>query len=690
MTRAEYETKYGTPAPAASVPVKMTRAEYEAKYGAAPGAAAPAPQPSIPGANPFGAKTDPNFKLTPVGTAIRYGSAVTDAFHGGIDQANQGADETRAATNPVTKVEGLLKFGSGVASAATAPIAPLMKPLGAMIEKAGEGYGAQKPVQEFANSKVGLGTARVAEDLANAGNIAGTAAGFASGVKPLRTVVEKTKSVVTPKAKPASTEAVKAHPLVPKRYAELKKIEDSSAPVRRVIEKAKSQGIDTKQLLSETDLLHNAVDETGTIRTTVARQQLTDHLAPVESVVTDTLRREGVSIPLKEVEQAQLHAIDRSGLEGSALEAAYTKLETEMKGLSRRANTDGKIMLDKVHAAKVSKYNTVDYSNEGSKIADKAVARTYKELVEKHTKSADVQALNRELQQHYAMFDLLEELNGKKVEGGRLGKHVARILGGVIGSHFGPLGTILGSEALAKAKGASMASKFNGKTGKPLGNSQAMDRAIANSKQPPLGLPAPKPGAPKVKNNVPIPLRSVIQDEKGVPRGDYGKTTDQRYLPTAASAKPTTTSAPIKNAEATATTEKAKTASIHKSVAPQGKPATEPSTALGKVKKAFKTIKQEGQRGFVKNPLGSGPKIHIDDQRTMSDFTDYAHGSYKPGAKEAHELEIAASRIWERHFPTKKMPKDLKAMAGHFADALDAAHFGKGGSQSRGPDGRFR
>jgi len=36
MTRAEYAAKFGTPAPATSVPVKMTREEYAAKYGPLP------------------------------------------------------------------------------------------------------------------------------------------------------------------------------------------------------------------------------------------------------------------------------------------------------------------------------------------------------------------------------------------------------------------------------------------------------------------------------------------------------------------------------------------------------------------------------------------------------------------------------------------------------------------------------
>lgn len=71
------------------------------------------------------------------------------------------------------------------------------------------------------------------------------------------------------------------------------------------------------------------------------------------------------------------------------------------------------------------------------------------------------------------------------------------------------------------------------------------------------------------------------------------------------------------------------------------------------------------------------PKIPQDDLATMSDFTDYAAGSYKPGVKESHALELDASRIWERYFPNKTMPKTPQGIANEFGRVLEAASFGK-------------
>lgn len=109
------------------------------------------------------------------------------------------------------------------------------------------------------------------------------------------------------------------------------------------------------------------------------------------------------------------------------------------------------------------------------------------------------------------------------------------------------------------------------------------------------------------------------------------------------------------------------------STSPANAPAA-PTSALDKAKGIINTIKKEGNKGFVKvRPK----KIPADDLATMSDFTDYHAGSYKPGAAEGQKLELDASRIWEKYFPNKPMPKDNEAMANAFGKHLEKINFGK-------------
>ena len=99
---------------------------------------------------------------------------------------------------------------------------------------------------------------------------------------------------------------------------------------------------------------------------------------------------------------------------------------------------------------------------------------------------------------------------------------------------------------------------------------------------------------------------------------------------------------------------------------------------FSKERKVVLPTAQEAQRGFVKLPGAKTPKIPKDDLATMSDFTDYHAGSYRPGKAEGQKLELDASRIWERHFPDRRMPKDNEGISNAFGAHLSKVNFGKG------------
>lgn len=671
--------------------------DFKQKY-TQPAAALPTPSPTAGGmTGAFGGLSKGAQDL-----GNDWGGKIADTFKAGVDQVKSNFAAPSASNplmRPVENVERALGVGAGVATAITSPLAPVMAPIGKIVGDIGNKITDIPAVQKFATSKAGEATSRVAEDVQNASVIAGAVAGA-------KTPVGKEAPTSLPKT------AVES-PLVGKRLTELQKLEDNSAVIRKSTTKAKEKGIDSKKILAQTDLLHNAVDDTGTLRTQNAIHELNNFIKPHEDVISANLEREGVQIPLASVQKSLTAAIDKSGLEGHALEAAYTKLEGEMKGLSRRADENGNIKLAKIQDAKVNKYATLDYMNPGSKIADKAIARTYKTIIENNTKSVDVAALNKELAQHYSVLSLLEKLDGRKVDGGKLGKYFAKTIGSVVGSHFGPLGSIAGAEIAGRIKGNSMSATFNGKTGAKMSQSPAMAKAVEQGKQPPLMLPPGKgSGFGNKSINVPIPMREGFSMEKQAPQSSNssGSLNKPQTTQITATSIPTNIADTVPQAAKTAIEghltsaqqvldnlspeqvnsnggmpallERAKT-NIADGLAAQGfkdiaahirnlatssfKSLQEFTTALWEHLKSI----PRGERGFIKNPFGGPKKISSDDISVMKDFTDYVAGGYKPGPNAAKQLELDASRLWERHLPNKPMPKSTKGIAHGFGRFLD-------------------
>lgn len=82
------------------------------------------------------------------------------------------------------------------------------------------------------------------------------------------------------------------------------------------------------------------------------------------------------------------------------------------------------------------------------------------------------------------------------------------------------------------------------------------------------------------------------------------------------------------------------------------------------------TKKQPLTKGSIANPFFN-PKIHIDDLRQMSDFTDYVEGRYTPPDIEAKKLQADATGMWEKYLPNKNLPPTLKGISTQFKKLLD-------------------
>lgn len=268
------------------------------------------------------------------------------------------------------------------------------------------------------------------------------------------------------------------------RMNSLQKVEDSRSSIRNYVSKQQTRGFNPKQDIAATDLLKDSVDNTGTIRTKTpggAIAQYNEFIKPQEDVVTKALAAEGKTVKFKDVKKELISSAMTSKAGANKLDA-IAAAKREITALKLEVDKNGDIPLAVIHDAKVNKYSTINYDNPTSAKADKTIAKRLKLIVENNS-SAPVKKLNDELSRHYANIGYLEKLDGAKVEGGRMKKHFAKVIGGMIGSHFGPLGTIGGSELAGKIAGDELSSTFNKGIGKDLTSSKLMTDTIQSLKK---------------------------------------------------------------------------------------------------------------------------------------------------------------------------------------------------------------
>lgn len=102
---------------------------------------------------------------------------VVEAAEAGVERIGQGIEQGMTTESPLGVIESGIKVGEGAVQTATAPLAPLLEPLQKMISFISGKIADSPKVQEFAESKAGEVTSRVAEDIAGLSTIAGASLG---------------------------------------------------------------------------------------------------------------------------------------------------------------------------------------------------------------------------------------------------------------------------------------------------------------------------------------------------------------------------------------------------------------------------------------------------------------------------------------------------------------------------------
>lgn len=446
MTRAEYETKYGSkPVVNSSMlditptPVQMTRAEYDAKY------------------RPQNVQEEQRAPLQ---------ERLADVGIGAKDRASQALSGTGEYTgqSPVERGVSAVATYSGVVPQGgmeiltSVPVVgePIRKGLDYLSEKIGKGFKATTKAlsetdlikgaagQVYTDPITGASTYNendlgLLEPALRTTASTGEIAGNILAAEGARYTLEKAPELAKAVAERTKTlndkySNYRNDARVTNVVDEIEAIESKYAPTRRKAD-IDPKVNESRTRIAQSNVLNNAVDEDGLIRTKTKGGAVDEYrkqtIDGVEDVVKRNLEVENKKVNLNEVKADMYDAVTRSGLEGADLSRAIKGIDLEIKGLALRADEFGDVLLAKIQDAKTSIYKHIDYTKPTGVTYRKSLARVYKETIERKS-GLPVEQWNAELAKYYKDLDRLADLDGKRVKGGRLGKYTSSLAGSAI------------------------------------------------------------------------------------------------------------------------------------------------------------------------------------------------------------------------------------------------------------------
>jgi len=321
------------------------------------------------------------------------------------------------------------------------------------------------------------------------GALGATAPLVSKGIKGVGTMLDKEARVAN---------------IIKKREQEIFNIENQYSKTRKVMDYSKDANASSRKRIASTDILVNSIDDTGTIRTKQPGGTIEQYKAmvldPAEGVVRQGLEKEGKSVNLLTIKDQLEKSVMESGLQGKNLTTALSDITKELEGYALKADPQGNIPLTLIHDAKIDTTKSINYFTPPEvKAGRKAIASGLKKLVEDNA-DFNVKEINSELAKYLKDVQLLENLDGKKVKGGKLGKYFAQVSGNIVGGAAGgaigglpgaAVGSVVGGEVAGKIKGSLLSKTFGKMTGQTAPESEILRGAVSANKKPLLGLPSP-------------------------------------------------------------------------------------------------------------------------------------------------------------------------------------------------------
>ena len=218
---------------------------------------------------------------------------------------------------------------------------------------------------------------------------------------------------------------------------------------KKLLAKSEARGKDPVRYLAEHNIAPvvrdgkmQTLEQADKLHTTA--QPLNDHLdmalADVEMGVPKT--------PLEDIRSKALASASAlKNVTETARKHITDAIDHEFDLLKEKGATD--MTLRQVNALKKTQWKatkfdaTKPYQSDAQYLMGKAAKQTIEDTVPKDAFS--VQELNNHIGNIYDAEKFLRTLDGRAIKGGRLGKYFGRVLGGMVGTAGGPIGTFLGT-----------------------------------------------------------------------------------------------------------------------------------------------------------------------------------------------------------------------------------------------------
>jgi hypothetical protein len=375
----------------------------------------------------------------------------------GWNQMKQGFGEIMSGKeNPVQAVESGLKTEAGVAGAVTSPLAPILKPIGAAVDFAGNigntmgniankipgvHFNTQKydaANANYANSSAGQGITRVATDLSNAGAVAGTILGAKSGVDNIGDAWDAVKKSTTDAVSSKITDNMESDwkkPSTLKQETKYTKAQGVAAKDPTIPRFLAEQKIDPKANIE--DGKYSTADTADNLRATAGK--LSEDVIKPALKLADYLVKPGA---ISDILNAAKNYLGKTfNVTAGDVESITKNIEKEADALTRKYPNGIKLSdadTEKITYAKNGGFSPFKSASDTNlSIANRAISSALGDFVEKNApESVHYGEFKDYLSKYYKGADYLDALNGKKVPYS-LGKYIAHRGLQVIGAGIG-------------------------------------------------------------------------------------------------------------------------------------------------------------------------------------------------------------------------------------------------------------
>jgi len=424
-----------------------------------------------------------------------------------------------------------VSYGVGVGGAAQAGKATVKESLKQGVirgvkegAKAGAAFGASVPLTEKGTEATGTDIIKSTATGAVLGGATGAAVpvAFAGARKAFQVAKNPASVLKTPtRVAKAVDDLENTYLDIERGFVKTRKASEKAKIVTEMKNRAGTTGRAPERVLAESGIIPK---HEGTKFTTQQQaRELREGVAPLRQANKAALREAQLSsqpVALDDLERATVERISKSGGTSLQKETMIAKAKQEL-GALRREYGDA-VPLDTLDDLKSTQWGATKFDMAVPQLdrdVHYAVAKGMQEAIEETAAKAgatDVAQLNREIGDILEAAKFLENLDGRSVLYGRMGTHMLRLSGAIIGSKGGPLGSLggaMGGDVLASIlRSTSIASPVKRLILKDLEKTnpeaflktlnwlkkQGLDREIR------LALPAPKAGASNINQGRPV------------------------------------------------------------------------------------------------------------------------------------------------------------------------------------------